>query len=88
MRLDLSKQQTLLEEGHKMPGLDIIAVLTGSRLEVGLVEHREGGMVQAHFTEVLVNEVVDLVALENYAHSTILKGAIPRPIKSYRSYTN
>jgi len=68
---DLGEQQTLFEERHKMARLDIVAVLARSSLEVGLVEHGEGCMLESHLSQVLVDDVVNLVAFQNYAHLSI-----------------
>ena len=74
MRLDLCQQQTLLEEGNEMTWLDIVAVLALRLLKIGFVEHGESRMMHPHFHEVLVHNVVDLIAFENYAHLTNIVG--------------
>ncbi len=71
MRFDLGQQQTLFKEREKMTGLDIIAILAGSNLEVRFVEHRKSCMVQSHLGQVLVDDVVNLVTFQNYAHLSV-----------------
>lgn len=71
MRLNLGEQQSLFEESDQMAGLDIVAVLADSALQVGFVEHGERCMVEPHLIQVFVHDEVDLVALQNYAHLSI-----------------
>jgi hypothetical protein len=64
-----------------MAWLDIVAILSGSSLEVGFMEHRESCVVQSHLRQILVHYVVDLVAFQNYAHLSIYFGGLACPIK-------
>lgn len=62
--LDLGEDKSFLEETDELTGLGVVLELDHDRLEGCLVVEAEGGVVEAGLLEVLVDEVVQLIALD------------------------
>lgn len=68
VRLDLAKNEGLLNERDQLSGLDVVLVLREGLVEVGLVEQGVGGMREVALLQVFVDKDVQLVRFYNDGH--------------------